>query len=135
MAPMTLDELRKLRESKRREFAQRTEGEGRTEIVIGMGTCGIAAGAKAAFSAIVDQVALHGLENVVVKQTGCMGLCAAEPTVEVVRPGMPGVVYGRVDEEVGRQIVDRHLLKGELLGEHLFDKPAADLLRPASGRA
>jgi NADP-reducing hydrogenase subunit HndB len=128
MGAMTLEDLRKLREEKRKEMSQRHSGTGRTEVIVGMGTCGIAAGAKKAFGAIVDRIGELGLENVVVKQTGCMGLCASEPTVEVVAPGMPGVVYGNVDEEVGRRIVDSHVVKGELLGEHMFDKPAADIM-------
>ena len=129
MKALTLDDLRALRETKRRELAQRDAGEGRTEVIVGMGTCGIAAGAKRTYAAMVEQISARGLEQVVVKQTGCMGLCASEPTVEVIRPGMPGVVYGHVDEALGRRIVDTHLLKGELLGEHIFDKPAADIVK------
>lgn len=129
MAAMTLEDLRKLREDKRRELSQRAAGEGRIEVIVGMGTCGIAAGAKNTFAAIVEQIHARELDNVVVKQTGCMGLCASEPTVEVVQPGMPGVVYGHVDEAVGRRIVDSHLIKGEMLGDYLFDKPSADIIR------
>lgn len=125
---MTLEDLRALRANKRKELAQRDAGEGRIEVIVGMGTCGIAAGAKATFSAIVDRIAAANLDNVVVKQTGCMGLCASEPTVEVVCPGMPGIVYGKVDEAVGRRIVEEHVGKGELLGEYIFDKPAADII-------
>jgi len=98
-------------------------------VIIGMGTCGIAAGAKETFTAMVEEINRLRLENVVVKQTGCMGLCASEPTVEVVVPGMPGVVYGNVDAATGRRIVNAHIVKGELVGEHLFDKPAADIMK------
>ncbi len=129
MGALTLDGLRKLREDKRKALTQRDAGEGNIEVIIGMGTCGIAAGAKTTFSAMVDEIRLHGLEHVVVKQTGCMGLCASEPSVEVVVPGMPGVVYGNVDAEIGRKIVNLHIIRGELLGEYLFDKPAADIMK------
>ncbi len=128
MGALTLDELRKLREAKRRDLSQRDAGEGRIEVIVGMGTCGIAAGAKRTFAAIIDQINIRNLDNVLVKQTGCMGLCASEPTVEVIRPGMPGIVYGNVDETVGRTIVDSHLVKGELLGAYIFDKPSADII-------
>ena len=129
MGALTLEALRKLREDKRQALAQRDAGEGNVEVIIGMGTCGIAAGAKETFSAMVDEINRLRLENVVVKQTGCMGLCASEPSVEVVVPGMPGVVYGKVDAAIGRRIVNAHIVKGELVGEYLFDKPAADIMK------
>jgi len=129
MGALTLEALRKLREDKRQALAQRDAGEGNIEVIIGMGTCGIAAGAKETFTAMVEEINRLRLENVVVKQTGCMGLCASEPTVEVVVPGMPGVVYGNVDAATGRRIVNAHIVKGELVGEHLFDKPAADIMK------
>ncbi len=129
MGTLTLETLRKLRDEKRKALAQRDAGEGNIEVVIGMGTCGIAAGAKETFTAMVDEISARNLENVVVKQTGCMGLCASEPSVEVIVPGMPGVVYGNVNAEIGRRIVNAHIMRGELVGEHLFDKPAADIMK------
>ncbi len=129
MGALTLEGLRKLREEKQQALAQRDAGEGSIEVIIGMGTCGIAAGAKETFSAMVDEISRLRLGNVVVKQTGCMGLCASEPSVEVVVPGMPGVVYGKVDAAIGRRIVNSHIVKGELVGEYLFDKPAADIMK------
>ncbi len=129
MAAMTLEELRALRAEKQKDLQQRDVGEGATEIIVGMGTCGIAAGAKEAFHAMVEEVNANSVAQVVVKQTGCMGLCASEPTVEVKKPGMPGIVYGNVDAEIGRKIVRKHVIKGELVGEYIFDKPAADLLK------
>lgn len=129
MAALTLDELRKLREDKRKALAQRDAGEGNIEVIIGMGTCGIAAGAKQTFSAMVDEITMRGLEHVVVKQTGCMGLCASEPSVEVVVPGMPGVIYGNVDAAVGKRIVNEHIIKGELVGEYIFDRPSVDIMK------
>jgi len=129
MAAMTLEELRALREEKRRALSQRDAGEGATEIIVGMGTCGIAAGAKDTYGAIVEEINKENVDNVVVKQTGCMGLCSSEPSVEVIKPGMPGVVYGKVDENIGRRIVHEHIMKNQLVGEYIFDKPAADLMK------
>ena len=129
---LTLDDLKAMRDEQRGALRQRETDGANGVIQIGMGTCGIAAGAKTTFSAIVDRIAAANLDNVVVKQTGCMGLCANEPTVEVVCPGMPGIVYGKVDEAVGRRIVDEHVGKGELLGEYIFDKPAADIINRKS---
>jgi NADP-reducing hydrogenase subunit HndB len=129
MGALTLEALRTLRESKRKALAQRDAGEGNIEVIIGMGTCGIAAGAKETFAAMVDEISQRGLENVVVKQTGCMGLCASEPSVEVIVPGMPGVVYGKVNAALGRRIVNEHIVRGDLVGEHIFDKPSADIMK------
>ena len=81
MAKMTLEQLRALREEKKGEMVRR-EVEGKTvEIIVGMGTCGIAAGAKLAFDEILKTVDENGLAGTVtIKQTGCMGLCHVEPT-------------------------------------------------------
>jgi len=129
MSKLTLDDLRKLRASQQQNLALR-ESEGKdTQIIIGMGTCGIAAGAKETFGAIIDAIAAKGLANVMVRQTGCMGLCHSEPTVEVIVPGMPAIIYGNVDSAVGRQIVERHVLNHQLLDGHICDRPAIDIIR------
>lgn len=129
MSKLTLDDLRKLRASQQQTMALR-ESEGKdVQIVIGMGTCGIAAGAKETFGAIIDVIAAKGLANVMVRQTGCMGLCHSEPTVEVIAPGMPAIIYGKVDAAVGRQIVERHVIGRELLDGHICDRPAIDIIR------
>ena len=128
MAKLTLDELRKLRNAKKREISRR-ETDGKDIVVtIGMGTCGIAAGAKRTFEALLDEAGKQGLNNVIVKQTGCMGLCYSEPTVEVSTPALPSVIYGNVDAEVARRIVNEHLKNGSLVENHIFDKPAADII-------
>ncbi len=129
MGAMTLEQLRALREEKRKSLSQRDTGDATTAVIVGMGTCGIAAGAKQTFAAMVDEVNKQSLENVVIKQTGCMGLCATEPSVEVIRPGMPGILYNKVDSEIGRKIVQEHLVKGKLVEEHVCDKPAADIMQ------
>ncbi len=131
MAKLTLQDLRKLREAKSTEMERRNVDGKDVSVIIGMGTCGIAAGAKVSFDAFVD--ALSGneaLKHVVIRQTGCMGLCYAEPTVEVCMPGMPSIIYGNVDAAVARQIVKEHLLNRRLVGDHVFDKPAADIVKP-----
>lgn len=131
MAKLTLDDLRKLRESKKTEMEQRNVEGKDMSVVIGMGTCGIAAGAKATFDAFMESLAGNqGLKGVVIRQTGCMGLCYAEPTVEILMPGMPAVIYGNVDAAVARKIVQEHLLNRRLVGDHVFDKPAADIVTP-----
>ena len=128
MAKMTLEELRNLRNVKKKEMTQRDD-EGKTAlIIIGMGTCGIAAGAKDAFDAFLDELNSHDVTDTKITQTGCMGLCFSEPTVEVAVPGMPRVIYGNVDGNVARRIVKEHIIEKKLVSDHIFDKPAADII-------
>jgi len=132
MAKMTLDDLRKLREKIKQEMNQRDTDNKSAEIIIGMGTCGIAAGAKVAFDAILDELNKHNVQHVALKQTGCMGLCHSEPTIEVHVNGMPSIIYGNVTADVGRKIVSEHIIGKKLLDDHIFDKPAADILQSAA---
>ncbi|MCX7655320.1 MAG: (2Fe-2S) ferredoxin domain-containing protein [Treponemataceae bacterium] len=129
MAKMTLEDLRKLRESKKADLRKRdTEGKN-IQIIVGMGTCGIAAGAKAtldAFLKLLDEK--HLVDQVMVRQTGCMGLCHSEPTVEVVVPGMPTIIYGKVDVAAAAQIVEKHIIGRELVNNLILDRPAADII-------
>ncbi len=126
---MNLKGLRELREAGRR--ALDTPDDKHARIVVGMGTCGIAAGAKQTLAAFREELGLHNLQGVAVRQTGCMGLCHAEPTVEVIMAGMPPTIYGKVSDEVARQIVRRHLLGGVLVNHHVYDRPAADIVEAA----
>jgi NADP-reducing hydrogenase subunit HndB len=130
MAKMTLDELRKLREEKRQDISRR-EVEGKEiQIIVGMGTCGIAAGAKQTFDEIVKALNDKGLaDKVLIRQTGCMGLCYVEPTVEVAMPGMPTVIYGKMTADTAKELVQKHLVEKTLLDNHIFDRPAADIAK------
>lgn len=128
MAKMTLAELRKLREEKQGALKKRaTEGK-EGQIIIGMGTCGIAAGAKVVLDEFLAQLDKHGITNISVTQTGCMGLCHVEPTIEVIVPNMPDVIYGRVDQDTVKQIVEDHIIGKKLLNDHIYDRPAADIM-------
>lgn len=128
MAKMSLEELKKLRDKKRRELDTR-ETEGKSiQVIVGMGTSGIAAGAKETLSAFLDELEAHSLESVTVRQTGSMGLDHAEPTVEVRMPDMPTVIYGKVDEKVARTIVREHVMEKRLLEDHIYDRPAPDIV-------
>jgi len=129
MAKMSLDDLRKLRDDKKNDLRKRDADGKEIQIIVGMGTCGIAAGAKQtldAFIAALDENKL--VDSCLVRQTGCMGLCHSEPTVEVVVPGMPPVIYGRVDASVANEIIKKHIIGGELLGSYILDRPAVDIL-------
>jgi len=129
MAKMTLEELRKLRDSTRSDLKRRDVEGKEIQVIVGMGTCGIAAGAKETFDAFMKALEdNHITESVLIRQTGCMGLCHSEPTVEVVVPGMPDVIYGKVDSQVAKKIVSMHIIKRQLLDNQILDKPAADIV-------
>jgi len=130
MAKMTLDDLRKLRDSKKDDLRKRDADGKEIQVIVGMGTCGIAAGAKQTLDAFIAGLDEHKLvDSVLVRQTGCMGLCHSEPTVEVVVPGMPVVIYGKVDSAVAGEIIQKHLIGRELLNGHILDRPAVDILK------
>jgi len=129
MAKLTLADLKKLRDDKKQEIKKRDVDGKTTLVIIGMGTCGIAAGAKDAFTAFLDEIDARGLTNVAVTQTGCMGLCYAEPTVEVIVPGMPGIVYGNVKAELAKRIVAEHIVENKIIGDNVFGKPMADIVK------
>jgi len=129
MAKMTLEDLRKLRDSKKAELSKRDADGKSIQVVGGMGTCGIAAGAREALDAFVKAIEEKKIgDSVLLRQTGCMGLCHSEPTVEVAVPGMPPVIYGKVDASVAAQIVERHLVGRQLLDNLIIDRPAIDLI-------
>jgi len=129
MAKMTLDELRKLRDTTKTDLKRR-EAEGKEiQIIVGMGTCGIAAGAKTTLDVFLKALDEHKLvESVMVRQTGCMGLCHSEPTVEIAVPGMPAVIYGNVNEQVAKEIVSKHIIGRQLLENQILDRPAGDII-------
>ncbi len=129
MAKMTLEDLKKLRDEKKKSMDRR-EVEGKDiEIIIGMATCGIAAGAKDTMSAFLTELDNQNMHNVVVRQTGCMGFCYAEPTVEILMPGMPNILYGNVDKDTAVKIVRKHILGKVLINDHILDRPSADIMQ------
>jgi NADP-reducing hydrogenase subunit HndB len=128
MSKLSLDDLRKLREQKRKEINKRETSGKPIEIIVGMGTCGIAAGAKLTLEAFLDEIEKRDITNVLIKQTGCMGFCTNEPTVKIRMPDMTDAIYGNVDDKIARKIVDRHIVNHRLVNDHLFDKPSVDIL-------
>ncbi len=88
--------------------------ESRVQIKIAMATCGIAAGAKPIMDFFIEQLERRNVDAIVT-QTGCMGYCYAEPTVEVRRPGEEPVVFGEVDEKKADEIIEKYIKTGELV--------------------
>lgn len=84
------------------------------QIKVGMATCGIASGAKETMTYFIEETE-HQAIDAVITQTGCMGYCYAEPTVEVIMPGKEPVVFGFVTKNKAREIIDKYIIKGEMV--------------------
>lgn len=117
-AVKSLDELKKLKEDaleKRR--AKATSGS--IQVTVAMGTCGIAAGARDTMRAVLDEIEKFNLSGIVVKQTGCMGMCEMEPMVVVEVGESPKVTYGNVSPDRARQIMKEHVVGGKVVAEYV----------------
>ena len=88
------------------------------KVVVGMATCGIAAGARPVLSAFVEEVAKRNLSDIVVGQTGCIGVCRLEPIVEIFMPNQEKVTYVKVTPEMVKRIVSDHLVNGNVVMEY-----------------
>jgi len=113
----SLDDLKKIREE---ALAKRKvmETSGASQVIVGMGTCGIAAGARDTMKAVLDYIEKNNLPDVVVTQTGCIGLCEQEPILQVVVGDGEKVTYGKVTPEVARNIMKNHVEKGNVVKEN-----------------
>ncbi len=129
MAKMTLAQLKALRTEKKKDIDRRDNDGKDVMIVVGMGTCGIAAGGKNTIAALIEEIREHDLTNVTIKQTGCMGLCHSEPTVDVKVPGMPDTIYGNVDADVAKEVIIKHVIGKEMISKHVLDRPASDIMK------
>lgn len=110
------EELLAFKEDARARCGRYDTGEGgRTVLLVGMATCGVAAGARAVMAALQSEIAKHSLEGVELVATGCLGMCYAEPLVEVREPGRPPIRYGNVNETRAKSIVVKHVMQGLLL--------------------
>ena len=87
-------------------------------VVVGMATCGIAAGARPVLAAFTDEVARRGVSNVTIAQTGCIGICQYEPVVEVFEPGREKVTYVKMTPEKAARVVAEHLINGKPVAEY-----------------
>ena len=113
------EELKKLRDKSKKEL---TASGANTRIIVGMATCGIAAGAGDVFDSIAGEIMKLGLENVTVVRAGCMGACHSEPTVEVVKSGEESVLYGNVDSARAKTIINNHIVRGDVVKDLVLEK-------------
>ncbi len=114
----TLAELQAIRDRMKDKVVLR-EGVDEKRVVVGMATCGIAAGARPVLSAFVEGVQAEGLASKVsVTQTGCIGICEFEPVVEVFEPGKEKVTYVKMTAEKAQKVIEEHLKKGNVVAEY-----------------
>ncbi|HAZ37112.1 MAG TPA: ferredoxin [Clostridiaceae bacterium] len=115
----TIQELEEIRKNTLDRVNQRRD-RNTTRIVVGMATCGIAAGARPVLLAIMDEVEKLNLKDVIVAQTGCIGVCRLEPIVEVIRPGEDKVTYIKMTPEKARRVVNEHVVGGKVVEEYVM---------------
>jgi len=114
----SLNELFAVRDEARKKMTVRDGGGDVIRVVVGMATCGIAAGARPVFSALSDEISARGLANVDVAQTGCIGMCQYEPILEVLENGKEKVTYVQVTADKVAKIVEQHLIGGKPVAEY-----------------
>ena len=114
----SLDELLAIRDKTRQKMTVREDtGDEVTRIVVGMATCGIAAGARPVLNALVDEIAKRQLKGVTVTQTGCIGMCQYEPIVEVLEPGKEKVTYVKMTADKAVRVINDHIVNGNPVAE------------------
>ncbi len=114
----SLDDLKRLREEAL-EKRRVKSASGQTQVIVGMGTCGIAAGARDTMKAILEYIEKESVNGVIVTQTGCIGMCEKEPIVQVVIGDQPKVTYGKVNPDTARRIMKDHVVAGNVVSDHV----------------
>ena len=117
---MNIDDLRKIREKAEKDIQLRQK-QARIRIVVGMGTSGIAAGAREVLKTFVDEISKQNLADVIVTQTGEKGLASQEPLIEIFEEGKPTIVYGNVDAEKTKRIIAEHIVNGNPVSEYAIE--------------
>ncbi len=114
----SLAELEAIRAKTLENIGMRKDVHDSARVVVGMATCGIAAGARPVMLAFMDEVAKRHLEHVTVSQTGCIGMCRYEPMVDVILPGQEKVTYVNLKPEMVARIVAEHIVNGKVVEEY-----------------
>ena len=114
----SLQELAAIRDKMRQTVSTREAAHDAVRVVVGMATCGIAAGARSVLNAFTEEVAAAGLTDVLVTQTGCIGICQYEPVVEVYMPGQAKTTYVKMTPDKVKRVVQQHLKGGNPVAEY-----------------
>jgi len=119
----SLEDLKRLREEAQKDLTVRLKTG--TTITVGMGTCGIAAGARETMQAILEELRKRGIDAHVTT-TGCIGMCSKEPLVDIEQAGYPRVTYANVHPDMVPRLIEEHLIKGNLVEEWVFGRVTRD---------
>ena len=114
----SIAELKEIREQMQSRINMRKEDDEGIRVVVGMATCGIAAGARPVLATFVDEIGRRNLKDVTVSQTGCIGVCRLEPIVEIYEPGKEKVTYVKMDPEKAARVVSEHLVNHRVVEEY-----------------
>ncbi len=114
----SLKELEQIKQKTLDAVNLRKERSGGTRVVVGMATCGIAAGARPVLLTFLEEVKNRKLGDVSVSQTGCIGVCRLEPMVEITRPGEEKVTYVNMTAEKVKRIIAEHVVNGQVVTEY-----------------
>ena len=115
---MSLEELKAIRDRVQNQMDMRNDNDNDTRIVIGMATCGIAAGARPVLNEFLQEINKRGLSGVTVTQTGCIGMCRLEPIVEIFKPGEEKVTYVKMTPDKVAKVVTEHIVNGRPVMEY-----------------
>lgn len=118
----SLEELKAIREQMQGKVGLRSSDEKQTRVIVGMATCGIASGARPVLTTLADAVQQKEIKNVVVTQTGCIGLCQYEPIVEVMEPGKAKVTYVKMNPDKAMEVVEEHLIHGKIVEKYTLNE-------------
>ena len=117
----SLDELRKLRQEVQKEITTRTQTG--TTITVGLGTCGIAAGARETMQAILEELRKRHIDAHVTT-VGCIGMCSREPLVDIEQAGKPRITYVNIMADQVPRLIEEHLIKGNVVEEWILGRVA-----------
>ena len=115
----SLEELKRIREEALQK-KQMKATVGKVQVIVAMGTCGIAAGARDTMKSVLNYIETEKLNDVTVTQTGCIGLCEQEPIVQVMLGDQPKVMYGKVNALVAEKIMKQHVQNGQPVKENII---------------
>jgi NADP-reducing hydrogenase subunit HndB len=118
----SLEELKAIRENMQAQMGLRNEDNNQIRVVVGMATCGIASGARPVLTTLSKAVLEKGLSNVMVTQTGCIGLCQYEPIVEITQHGKDKVTYVNMTPEKALDVVEQHLVRDQVISKYTISE-------------
>jgi len=115
----SLEDLKIFREEALAKLKMK-ESAGYMQVLIGMGSCGIAVGARELMKAVLDYIEKNQVENVIVTQTGCIGHCGQEPILQVLEGGSEKISYGKVSPEIAKKIMQSHVIEGNIFKDNVI---------------